>query len=336
MMKRSKVFSFICVAFSLVMLTGCFTSSIPEPPQTTESLAVPKSTEKAESVKKEKEITVGITLQNLSNPFFIAMSKGAIAGAILHGADVTTVSAEGDLAKQTDQIKDFIDKKVNLILLNAVDSHGISGAVSQAKAAGIPVIAVDVGADGGVDTVVTSDNYLAGKIAGEYIVKRLQGNGKIVVIDGPPVSAVTDRIAGFEEAIKTSPGIKVVANRNGFGSPDSSLIMIESLLQTYKKGEINAIFATNDPSGVGAKIALEQANREKEMFIVGVDGAPDAINAIRERKSFAATSAQYPFEMIKLAMDEGFKVLKGEKIESVIHIPVDLITQDNVETYKGW
>jgi ribose transport system substrate-binding protein len=72
------------------------------------------------------------------------------------------------------------------------------------------------------------------------------------------------------------------------------------------------------------------------MFIVGVDGAPDAVNALKEKKSFVATSAQYPFEMIKLAMDEGFKVLKGEKIESLIKIPVDLITQDNVETYKGW
>lgn len=335
-MKSSKVVSFVCVAISLVMLTGCFSRSIPEPPQLTESLARPTATEKEEPIKKEEEITVGLTLQNLSNPFFIAMSKGAIAGAILHGADVITVSADGDLAKQTDQIKYFIDKKVKFILLNAVDSNGIAGAVSQAKAAGIPVIAVDVSADGGVNTVVTSDNYLAGKIAGEYIVKRLNGKGKIAIIDGPPVSAVTDRIAGFEEAIKASPGIKVVAKRNGYGSADNTLIMMESLLQTYRKGEINAIFATNDPSGVGAKIAVEQAGRDKEMFIVGVDGAPDAIKAIKESKSFEATSAQYPFEMIKVAMDEGFKFLKGEKIESVIRIPVDLITQDNVETYKGW
>lgn len=335
-MRNSKMVYFVNAAVSLLMLTGCFSNSIPEPPVPVESLAVPAATDKAEPVKKEKEIKVGLTVQNLNNPFFIAMSKGAIAGAILHGADVITVSAEGDLAKQTDQIKDFIDKKVDFILLNAVDSHGIAGAVSQAKEAGIPVIAVDVGAEGGVDTVVTSNNYLAGNIAGEYIVKRLQGKGKVAVIDGPPVSAVTDRIAGFEEAIKTSPGIKIVAKRNGFGSPDSSLIMMESLLQTYKKGYINAIFATNDPSGIGAKIALEQAGREKEMFIVGVDGAPDAVNAIKEGKSFAATAAQYPFEMIKVAMDVGFKVLKGEKIESIIHIPVDLITQDNVETYKGW
>lgn len=336
MMKSSKVVSMILIVISLVNLTGCFSSSIPEPPQPAESIAAPAATEKAKPAKKEKEIIVGLTLQNLSNPFFIAMSKGAIAGAILHGADVITVSADGDLAKQTAQIKDFIDKKVNLILLNAVDSKGIAGAVSQAKAAGIPVIAVDVGADGGVNTVVTSDNFLAGKLAGEYIVKRLNGKGQVVIIDGPPVSAVTERIAGFEEAIKATPDIKVIATRNGYGSRDNSVSIMENMLQAYKKGGIDAVFATNDPSGVGAKIAVEQEGRDKEMFIVGVDGAPEAIKAIKESKSFAATSAQYPFEMIKMAMDEGFKVLKGEKIESVIHIPVDLITQDNVETYKGW
>ncbi|NOU90167.1 substrate-binding domain-containing protein [Paenibacillus sp. LMG 31460] len=335
-MKSIKVLFYVFVVFALFTLTACFSSRVPEPSQTSEATVAPLATEKAEPANKEKKVVVGFTLQNLSNPFFVAMSKGATAGAMLHGVDVITVSAEGDLAKQTAQIKDFIERKVNVILLNAVDSRGIAGAVSQARAAGIPVIAVDVDADGGVNTVVTSDNYLAGKLAGEYIVKRLDGKGYVVVIDGPPVSAVTDRIAGFEEAIKAAPGIRVVTKINGHGNREISASMMETILQTYKKGGIDAVFATNDPSGVGAKIAAEQAGRDKEMFIVGVDGAPDAVKALKEKNSFVATSAQYPFEMIKLAMDEGFKVLKGEKIESLIKIPVDLITQDNVETYKGW
>ncbi|KRE69698.1 substrate-binding domain-containing protein [Paenibacillus sp. Soil750] len=335
-MKSIKVVSFILIAVAWVTLTACSSSKITEPSETSEETFAPLVTEKAVPAKKEQEVVVGFTLQNLSNPFFVAMSKGATAGAMLHGADVIIVSAEGDLAKQTAQIEDFITKKVSVILLNAVDSKGIAGAVSQARAAGIPVIAVDVGADGGVNTVVTSDNFLAGKLAGEYIVKRLNGKGNVVVIDGPPVSAVTDRINGFEEAIKATPGIRVVAKQNGFGNRETSVTLMETILQVKGKGKIDVVFATNDPSGVGAKIAVEQAGRDKEMFIVGVDGAPDAVSALKEKKSFVATSAQYPFEMIKLAMDEGFKVLKGEKVESLIKIPVDLITQDNVETYKGW
>ncbi|KRF42164.1 substrate-binding domain-containing protein [Paenibacillus sp. Soil787] len=335
-MKSIKALSFVFAAFALVALTACSSSKITEPSKTSELTVVPLATERVEPTKKEKEVVIGFTLQNLNNPFFVAMSKGATAGAMLHGADVITVSAEGDLAKQTAQIEDFIIKKVSVILLNAVDSKGIAGAVSQAKMAGIPVIAVDVGADGGVNTVITSDNFIAGKLAGEYIVKRLNGKGNVAVIDGPSVSAVTDRIAGFEEAIKAAPGIRVVAKQNGYGNRETSITTMETILQANRKGKIDAVFATNDPSGVGAKIASEQAGRDNEMFIVGVDGAPDAVNALKEKKSFAASSAQYPFEMIKLAMDVGFKVLKGEKVESLIKIPVDLITQDNVDSYKGW
>jgi ribose transport system substrate-binding protein len=325
--KNIKVLSFVIVIFLMVSLTACSSSKLSKSPTVSDAQVATSVTEKAdEQATKKNKIVVGFTLQNLSNPFFVAMSKGASAGAILHGADVITVSAEGDLAKQTAQIEDFIAKKVNLILLNAVDSKGIAGAVSQAKAAGIPIIAVDVDAAGGVNTVVTSDNFLAGKLAGEYIVKRLNGKGNVAVIDGPPVSAVTDRIAGFEEAIK----------QNGYGNRETSITIMETILQSNEKGKINAVFATNDPSGVGAKIAVEQAGRDKEMFIVGVDGAPEAVNALKEKKNFAASSAQYPFEMIKLAIDEGFKVIKGEKVESLIKIPVDLITQDNVDSYKGW
>ncbi|UUZ96565.1 substrate-binding domain-containing protein [Paenibacillus sp. P25] len=290
---------------------------------------------KTDPAKAGKKVVIGLTVQNLSNPFFVAMSKGAAEAANKNNAEVITVSADGDLAKQTSQIEDFITKKVSMILVNAVDSKGIAGAVAQAKATNIPIIAVDVGADGGVNAVVTSDNFLAGKLAGEYIVKRLNGKGNVAVLDGPPVTAVTDRIAGFEAAVKGTD-IKIVAKQNGNGNRETALTMMETILQANGKGKVDAVFAINDPSGVGAKIAAEQAGRDKEMFIVGVDGAPDAVTALKEKKSFAASSAQHPFDMIQKAVEVGFQILKGEKVESVIKVPVDLITQDNVDGYKGW
>ncbi|WP_246309989.1 substrate-binding domain-containing protein [Paenibacillus alginolyticus] len=327
-MKNLKMMVFMCVALILVVITGCSTSKTAEPTKTPVQTEAP--------AKPDKKNVIGLTVQNLSNPFFVAMSKGAAEGAKLNGAEVITVSADGDVAKQTAQIEDFITKKVSMILLAAVDSKGIAGAVKEAKAAGIPVIAVDAGADGGVDTVITSDNVLAGKLAGDYIVKRLNGKGNVVVLGANPNTAVNDRIAGFEEAIKAAPGIKVVATQNGNGSRETSVTVMETILQANGKGKIDAVFAINDPSAVGAKIAAEQASRDKEMFFVGVDGAPDAVTALKEKKSFVASSAQHPFEMVKLGIDIGFKIIKGQKVEPLVKIPVDLITQDNVDMYKGW
>ncbi|MGF7031029.1 ribose transport system substrate-binding protein [Paenibacillus mucilaginosus] len=281
-----------------------------------------------------KKVRIGLTVPTLSNPFFVAMSKGAQEAASKFNAEVITVSADQDLAKQTAQIEDFITKKVDLILLSPFDSKGIAAAVAQAKAANIPVIAVDGFAEGGINTVVMSDNVMAGTLAGEYLAKRLNGKGQIVIMDGPPVSAVTDRIKGFEEVMKKYPEIKVISKQNGEGNREKALSVMENILQANKK--IDAVFAINDPEGVGIKIAAEQAGRGGEFFIVGVDGAPDAVTALKEKKAFAATSAQFPNEMVVKAVELGLQIKEGKSIDSKVLIPVELITQENVEQYRGW
>ncbi|WP_426452612.1 ABC transporter substrate-binding protein [Paenibacillus sp. S-38] len=281
-----------------------------------------------------KKIRIGLTVPTLSNPFFVAMSKGAQQAASKFNAEVITVSADQDLAKQTAQIEDFITKKVDLILLSPFDSKGIAAAVGQAKAANIPVIAVDGFAEGGIQTVVMSDNVMAGTLAGEYLAKRLNGKGNIVIMDGPPVSAVTDRIKGFEEVMKKYPDIKVIAKQNGEGNREKALSVMENILQANKK--IDAVFAINDPEGVGIKIAAEQAGRDSEFFIVGVDGAPDAVTALKEKKAFAATSAQFPNEMVIKAVELGLQLKEGKTLDAQVLIPVELITQENVEQYRGW
>lgn len=284
----------------------------------------------------EKQLIIALSVGTLANPFFVAMSKGVEEAGAELGAHVIVESAEYDLAKQMSQIENFITRKVDLILLNAVDSKGIAAAVQQAKEAGIPVIAVDVDAEGGVDATVTSDNYLAGKLAGEYIIEKLGGTGNIVIMDGPPVSAVTDRIQGFEDAIKNS-GLTVVAKQNGEGSREKGLEVMENILQANPAGTIDAVFAINDPEAIGIEIAQQQAGRAGEFFIVGVDGAPEVIEAMaQDGSSIYATSAQSPSEMVKKAVEIGVKVLNGEKVESLIKVPVELVTQETLGSYKGW
>lgn len=284
----------------------------------------------------DDKLTIGLSLGTLANPFFVSMGKGAEEAGKELGAEVLVESAEYDLAKQTAQIENFITKKVDVILLNAVDTKGIAAAVQQAKDAGIPVIAVDTNAEGGVDSTVTSDNYQAGQLAGEYVVEQLNGKGNIVIIDGPPVSAVTDRIQGFEDAIKDS-GIKVVAKQNGEGNREKALSVMESILQANPAGSIDAVFAINDPEAIGVEIAQEQANRKDEFFIVGVDGAPEVTEAMaKEGSSIMATSAQSPSEMVKKAVEIGMKVKNDEEVEELIKVPVELVTQETLESYKGW
>lgn len=337
-MKSYKMKALILLVFSLVLvLSACsagnsVNSGSGKAPKG--EAAASNNSAKSEDRKTEKKLKIGLTVPTLGNPFFVAMSKGAQEVAAKYNAEVTVVSADHDLAKQTQQFEDFITQKVDLILLSPFDSKGIAAAVQQAKAAGIPVVALDGSAEGGIDSVVMSDNVQAGRLAGEYLAKRLNGKGNIVVIDGPPVSAVIDRIKGFNEALAGYPDIKVVSNQNGEGNREKTLTLMENVLQANK--QIDAVFCINDEEGVGVKIAQEQAGRSEEFFIVGVDGAPSAADALKEKKSYAATSAQFPNQMAIQGVEIAMKVINGEKVKPQVLIPTELITQDNVDSYKGW
>ena len=289
--------------------------------------------------EEQDSLQVAATFGDLGNPFFFTMGQGVqdAARAIDPDARVTVVSSGYDLNTQTGQIDTFISAGVDIIVLNAADTAGIAPAVRRAKEAGIVVIAADVNADGGVDATVTSNNYQAGTQAGEYIVERLGGQGNVVIINGPPVSAVIDRVRGAQDVFAQHLGINVLSdNQNAGGNREGGLRVMTDLLTAFD--QIDAVFAINDPTGIGADLAIQQAGRAGEMFIVGVDGAPDAVVALNQAESdFVATPSQDPYEMARRAVEIGNRILGGETLpDELILIPTALITRDNVGEYAGW
>jgi len=287
---------------------------------------------------QKKLNAVAVTVGDLGNPFFVQIAHGAqdAAKKINPSVKFSAESSNYDVNNQTNQMDNFISSGVNLILLNAADSKGIAPAVMRAKAAGITVVAVDVAAEGGVDATVTSNNKQAGELDGKYVADRLKGKGQVVIVNGPPVSAVTDRVAGFLEVIKKYPDIKIVSqDQNAGGSRDGGLRVMTDLLTAFPK--IDAVFAINDPTAIGCDLAAKQAQR-KDFFIVGVDGAPDVVPSLKDKDSLiAASAAQDPYTMAGKAVDIGYDIMNGKKpAQELTLIPVDLITKDNVDQYKGW
>src|ERR1700731_696392 len=244
---------------------------------------------------QKKLDVVAVTVGDLGNPFFVQIAHGSQEAAkkINPSVKFTAESSNYDVNNQTNQMDNFIASGANLILLNAADSKGIAPAVVRAKAAGVTVVAVDVGAEGGVDATGTSNNKQAGQLDGKLVADRLKGKGQVVIVNGPPVTAVTDRVAGFLEEIKKYPDIKILSqDQNAGGSRDGGLRVMSDLLTAFKK--IDAVFAINDPTAIGCDLAAKQAQR-KDFFIVGVDGAPDIVPFLKDPASLiAATAAQDP------------------------------------------
>lgn len=289
--------------------------------------------------KNVKLRSVGVTLGDLSNPFFVVMAKGAETEAEKIGGDdvrVTVVSSGYDLNQQFNQIENFVAANTDIIILNAADSKAIRPAVDQARQAGKIVIAVDTPVEADVDATVTTNNLQAGEISCQYIADRLKGKGNVVIVNGPPVTSVIQRVKGCLQVLAKYPDIKILSkDQNAEGSRDGGLRVMSDLLVTFPK--IDAVFAINDPSGVGVDLAANQAKR-KDFFIVGVDGAPEAMQAIASNDSlYVATATQNPRGMTKTAVQVGNDILHGKKpASSNILIPAKLITKENVSTSTGW
>ena len=280
---------------------------------------------------------VGLTVGDMANPFFVAMGKGTedAAKKINPNVKVTALSSKYDLNTQVSQIENFIANKVDLILVNAADPKAIAPVLKKAHDAGIVVVAVDVSAEG-ADYTVMSDNVAAGVNACQYIAKKLNGKGNVVIVNGPPVSAVVDRVAGCKQVFAKNAGIKVLSdNQDAKGSRDGGMAVMQDLLTANPK--IDAVFAINDPTAIGAELAIKQAKREG-IFITAVDGAPDAVVALNDPKSLVeGSSAQNPYAMANEGVKVGFEMLNGKKpAKTVKLLPVPLITKANVKDYPGW
>lgn len=282
--------------------------------------------------------SVGLTVGDLGNPFFVQIAHGAAAQARTYNPDVKFISLSSNynVKSQIEQMNSLVSSGVDLIILGAADSKGIAPGVKRAKAAGITVVAVDVGAEGGVGATVMSDNKQAGEEAGQYISDKLKGKGQIVIVNGPAVTSVQDRVAGALSVLKKYPGITILSqDKNALGTKEGGLQVMTDLQTAYQ--HLDAVFAINDPTALGCDLAAKQGGRT-DYFIVGVDGSPAAVAAIKSKQGvFDATAAQDPYAMAEKAVEVGYAIMQGKKPEKdTILIPVKLVTRANIDEYTGW
>jgi ribose transport system substrate-binding protein len=284
-----------------------------------------------------KPLKVGMSVGSLGHPYFTASIAGAKDEAKTLSPDgtFTVVSSEWDLGKQDNQMTDFISAGDNLILLNAADPKAIAPSVQRAKAAGIVVAAFDVAA-AGADITVMTDNVKAGEISCAELAKQIGGRGNVVIINGPPVSSVIDRIAGCKAALSKSPDIKIVSdNQNPGAGRDAGLKAMQDFMTRFD--HIDGVFAINDEQAIGADLAAKQAKRS-EMKIAAVDGSPAGIDALKSGTSLiVATASQDPYAMAARAVEIGSKIIGGAKMDSSIELlEPKLVTAANAATTVGW
>ena len=273
------------------------------------------------------EKSLGLVLSTLNNPFFVTLRDGAQKAADAADTKLIIVDAQDDSAKMTAGIEDLITKKVSAILINPTDSDAVVPAIQKANDSGIPVFTVDRGANGGaVVSHIASDNVAGGSMAAEFLCNAIGGQGNVVELEGVAgTSAARDRGQGFNDYMSANcQGVTIVAQQTANFNRDEGLTVFENILQAQP--DIAGVFAHNDEMILGAIQAAEAANRTGIVF-VGFDAIDDAVQAVKDGK-LAATVAQQPAEMGRLAVETALKSLNGEKVETSIPVPLTLITQE--------
>jgi ribose transport system substrate-binding protein len=279
------------------------------------------------SAKPGGKFVIGVSLLTRTHPFYQDLEVGLNEAAGENSYELTITSGEFDVARQKDQVQDFIVRKVNAIIVSPCDSKSIGTAIQAANAAGIPVFTADIAclAEGAkVVTHVASDNVAGGRLAAQALAQALGGNGKIAIIDHPEVESVIQRVAGFEEEIAKTPGLKVVAKLSGSGKKDQAFRTAEDILQSHP--DQDGIFGINDDSALGALAAVEKAGKAGRVTIVGFDAVPEARAAIKAGKIYADV-IQQP-KLIGRQTIEAIKTyVSGGQTQPVVLIPCGLFTQ---------
>lgn len=278
---------------------------------------------------------IGLMVQDMSNPFFAAMEKGAQEAAAEIGATLNTQDAQLDLANQNTQIDAFIQQGVDLIVISAVDQAGIAPAIERAKAANIIVMAVDTPAVG-ADAVFQTNAVQAGEVSCTYLFEQMGGTGQVLLVDGTPIQTIIDRITGCKNVAANYPDIQIVGQQASRNDRASGMMVTTDMLTANP--DVTGIFGMNDPSALGAVLAVEQAGKAGQIKVTGVDGSPEAVQELnREGSPFIGTATQNPGEMVRQAVKAAVAITEGQALtETNVLIPSVLVTRDNVSEYPGW
>src|SRR5689334_6241708 len=301
--------------------------------------AVSGSCNRTPPAETSNKKTVALVLKTLNHPFFVDMRRGAQEAADRLGVTLQVQAAEReiDVEKQMQIVENMIQTGIQALAITPSGSREIVSALVKARDAKVPIVVVDTrldakaAADAGVraETFVGSDNYEGGKLAGEYLVKATGGKARVGILEGIPGHETGDsRLRGFRDAVKGAAGVAIVASQPANWERDQGFNVFQNMLQAHP--EIDSVFACSDLMALGALEAISAAHRTGSITVVGFDALDDAKKAIAEG-TMAASVAQFPAEMGRVAIESAVKVIRGEKIPDDIKVKLELVTRDNAK-----
>ncbi|MDB5052620.1 MAG: hypothetical protein JWM44_670 [Bacilli bacterium] len=323
----------LTLIFVLTAAAGCSstkTASKDEVKATTAATTAPAAT--AEPVKEKKKPRIAYVAGITTDAFYISMKFGAEEVANKLGVDlIWTGAPEWDYVKQTPIFESLIAEKVDAIIIAPNDAKAMNAPLKKAMDAGIPVFTVDtnVSDESAYVANVTADNAEGGKLGADTIAKLIGNKGKVLVMGPKPGISTTDaRQAGFLEAIKAYPDIKVVATE--YCDDQATIAAKKTQDVLLANPDLAAVFATNVVSGAGVGQGLKVKGSKAK--IVSYDAGPEQVKGLKNGEMQAIIS-QKPLEEARVALQMAYDYLNGKKdVKKSTVLDNVSVTSENVDT----
>ncbi|MEK1850359.1 MAG: substrate-binding domain-containing protein [Phyllobacterium sp.] len=282
--------------------------------------------------------TFALVTINQQALFFNQINEGAQKAADAAGAKLVIFNANNVPSAQNDAVENYITQKVDGIILVAIDVNGVKPAITAAKAAGIPVIAIDAQIpDGDNVAFVGVNNTKAGEDIGkfyaDYVKANMSGTAKIGVIGALNSFIQNQRLDGFKKAVADSgQKITFLDTVDGQNVQDVALTAAENLMTANP--DMTTLYATGEPALVGAVSAVTSQGRTGDVKVFGWDLTKQAVEGI-DAGWVTAVVQQDPAGEGKAAVEALTTLKKGGKVEPIINVPVTIVTKENVDQFRG-
>ena len=271
---------------------------------------------------------IGVTLSAFEHQFLVKVKEAMTEKAKELGVQIQFMEAQGDIGKQLNQIQTFMSQGIDAIIVNPVDTTATPKMTKLVTGAGIPLVYVNL--QPAEETLpkgvayVGSEEIVSGKLQGEGIAKLLNNKGNIVIMMGElATQAAVLRTEGVEKVVAQHPEMKIVGKQTANWRRNEAIDLMNNWLVAGTK--IDAVVANNDEMAIGAILALQQAGKDvKKVVIAGIDATADAL-AEMEKGNLDLTVFQDAKGQGKGAVETAVKLIKGEKVESFVWIPFELV-----------
>ncbi len=290
---------------------------------------------------------IGVSMARFDDNFLTVLRNGMSDYVkTLDGVELQIEDAQNDVAKQLDQINNFVASGVDAIIVNPVDTSATEAMTKAAEAAGVPLVYVNrepINVDSLPDNqaFVASNEQESGTLETKEVCRLLSGKGKnparIYVMMGELSNqAAVMRTQDIKDVMKSGEcqvELQIIDEQTANWSRDEAQDLMTNWLSTGEK--FDAVISNNDEMALGAIQAMKAANVSMEDVIVGgVDATQDALAAM-EAGDLDVTVFQDAAGQGKGAVDAALKLAKGESVDQKVYIPFQLVTPDNIADYKS-